>query len=47
MFLYDIYSAENLQYLRQMLKNGGKWSNFMENWSILGQIYMFVSPNVI
>ena len=38
MFLYDIYSDENLQYLRQMLKNGGKLSNFMENWFILGQI---------
>ena len=47
MFLYDIYSAENLQYLHQILKIGGKLSNFMENWSILGQIYMFVCPNVI
>ena len=28
MLLYDIYSAENLQYLRQMLKNGVKLSNF-------------------
>ena len=31
MFLYDIYSAENLQYLRYMLKYG---ENYQISWKI-------------